>query len=147
MATRRQIVEKAREYIGVPWLHQGRSKTLGVDCIGLIICVAYELNLLPRFDYPANYPRHPDGYWFQALLEQHMVRVRKKNDAKEGDVLLFRSDEHPCHVALLVSQEEKHRRMIHALVRVPHVVTEHLLGSDWWDRVVAAYRFPQNLEE
>lgn len=45
MATRAQIVEEARSYLGTKWLHQGRTRD-GVDCAGLVACVGNALGLI-----------------------------------------------------------------------------------------------------
>lgn len=42
---REQIVASARSIIGTPYVHQGRVKGVGVDCVGTILIVAKELNL------------------------------------------------------------------------------------------------------
>ena len=39
------IISKAREYLGVPWVHQGRDKTKGVDCSGFVINIYEELTV------------------------------------------------------------------------------------------------------
>jgi len=40
------VVSKAREYIGTPAVHQGRVKGVGIDCVGLIVCVGRECGAL-----------------------------------------------------------------------------------------------------
>lgn len=40
-----RIVEQARTWIGVPFLHQGRTR-IGVDCLGLVIAVGQELGMV-----------------------------------------------------------------------------------------------------
>lgn len=41
-----EIVAMARSWLGTPWIHQGRLKSVGVDCGGLIIGVGKETGLL-----------------------------------------------------------------------------------------------------
>jgi cell wall-associated NlpC family hydrolase len=141
--TRDDIVQSARKYLRVPWVHCGRSKNTGVDCIGFIICVAYELNLLPKMEYPKKYPRRPDGIWFQSLLNQHM-RLIPILKALPGDVVLFRTTEHPGHVGILTSQGTA-QGLIHAYINGPGCVVEHLMTKEWWEKVVGVYRFPQGV--
>lgn len=69
-----QIIAKAREFIGTPYLHQGRVKGAGIDCCGLVIQVAKELGLS---DYDlTGYSRYADGVdflkeFFEQCRPQH----------------------------------------------------------------------------
>lgn len=49
-----KIVEQARTYLGTPWHHLGRSRG-GVDCVGLVTCIAYDLRLVNYM--PPSYSR------------------------------------------------------------------------------------------
>ncbi len=51
MVTGQNIVDVAKTYIGTPFHHLGRIKDVGIDCVGIIICVAKELNI-PLIIYP-----------------------------------------------------------------------------------------------
>lgn len=132
------IVSKAREYVGTRWLHQGRVKGVGVDCIGLVVCVARELGLC---DYDTtNYSRIPDGKVLRAGLDANMVLVRK-SAMQPGDVLLIRFEEEPQHVAI-VSDMGGRLGIIHAYAQV-RKVTEHGLDELWLARTVGVYRFKE----
>ena len=61
MSTHADAVRVARTYIGTPFHHMGRLPGVGLDCAGLLVCVARELKLVaPDFDTPAYAPT-PDG--------------------------------------------------------------------------------------
>jgi uncharacterized protein YijF (DUF1287 family) len=74
-----------------------------------------------------------------------MIPIRKRKDARMGDVLLFKTAIHPGHVGLLTKQGDRWG-VIHAYVNGPGAVTEHLLTDQWWEKVVGIYRFPQGIE-
>jgi len=46
MRSRRQIVTEARKFIGVPFRHEGRDPHVGLNCAGLVLCVAKNCGLL-----------------------------------------------------------------------------------------------------
>jgi cell wall-associated NlpC family hydrolase len=133
MTTGADIVRTAREYLGTPFKHQGRSKTRGIDCAGLVIGVAHELGL-SDFD-SADYPRQPDGHKMRAAIEGQLERVAL-NAMQPGDVLLIRFSQFPQHLAILTDYG-----IVHAHASVGRCV-EHRLNDSWRARVVAAYRFP-----
>lgn len=130
MATRQDIVNAARSYLGVRWRHQGRSRE-GVDCIGLVIRVAHDLGL-SAYDTVA-YSRIPDGHYLQDELEHNMQRVL--GPAAIGDVLLMRFAREPQHVGIVSSIG-----IIHSYGAIRKVV-EHRIDKIWSDRIVAAYSF------
>ncbi|MBB5691774.1 C40 family peptidase [Roseomonas alkaliterrae] len=88
------FVAAARDYIGVPWRHLGRSRT-GVDCIGLVLLAARDVGWdLPD---PAPYAREPQG---TRLLEGVLGHAPRVADAEPGDVLLFRLGLYGGHVGI-----------------------------------------------
>lgn len=115
---RRQVIDKAREYLDTPFLHQGRLKGKQVDCAGLVICVAIDFGLTNRSGKPISledfgkYPAKPMGRMLQEVVEEHLPckwksRPRKRDllgDAsllELGDVITVRAPEEPMHVALV----------------------------------------------
>jgi len=126
------MIDAVRACIDTPFHHQGRAPGVGLDCIGLVIvalraaCVAVQ----DRTDYG----RRPDGKSLVAALEDHgAVAV---NDWQAGDVLLFRYDRQPQHVALATSTDT----MIHSFAPAGKVV-ETLIGDYWKRRLTGVYRF------
>lgn len=145
MTTRTDLITEARSWIGTRFHHQGRIKKTsthrgGCDCIGFIIGVADNVGLtykgrpfstLDRTDYA----KLPDGVQLQKAFASYLHNI-PIDDRCQGDVLMFRFDKEPQHVAL-VSEKE---RIIHCYLQARGVV-EHSLDSYWQERVVAAYRF------
>ena len=128
------MIAAARACLGTPFHHQGRSPGIGLDCIGLVIVAlqALGLNVQDR----ADYGRRPDGRSLVAALDAHgAVRVEAW---RAGDVLLFRYDRQPQHVALATSEDT----MIHSFAPAGKVV-ETLMGDYWLRRLTGVYRFEE----
>ena len=62
-----------------------------------------------------------------------------------ADLLVFKFDSLPQHVALVSEVTENHTYIIHAYIK-SRKVTEHRLDADWQEKIVAAYRFSQFYE-
>lgn len=123
------VVEAARAYRGVPWRHQGRSRT-GMDCAGLIV-LAYRDAGVELKDL-IGYTRHP---WRDGLVGALRDNFKSVEGAPQpGDVLLFRVTKEPQHLAIATD-----RGMIHSHVGSPGVV-EHGMDAYWLDRLVGVYR-------
>lgn len=124
----------AREYIGVPWKHQGRSR-LGIDCIGLVVVCARSCGLAVRDR--TDYGRDPDGTILVALAA-HLV---PSDGMSAGDVALLEYARGiPRHVGIIGEQPEG-LSLIHADSRAGKVV-EHLIDARWRRRIVGVWRLP-----
>src|SRR5665213_423152 len=145
MVTRKQIVDKAREYLGTPYLHQGRLKGIAMDCVGLPLMVAEELGLKDTLGNPfkgsdnANYSAQPLD---QAVQDEAIRRMIRKpiEDLTDGDVITLRVPTIPCHVAI-VSTVNGVTGIIHAY-RPNGKVVEHIMDAKWKKRIAAAFEFP-----
>lgn len=100
MTPAEDLIEIARTWIGTPYVHQGRLKGVGVDCVGLIACSALEAGLISQADYdslPVNYSRQAN----LATLRQQVIRfLRPVSAAQPGDVFSFRFALHDQHLGL-----------------------------------------------
>jgi cell wall-associated NlpC family hydrolase len=85
---RGEVVLKAREYLGTPFHHQGRVKGVGVDCAGLLVCVARELGLNPIDDTTYDHDPHPDTLRAYLDAQPFLGRVTIF-DRDIGDILLM----------------------------------------------------------
>lgn len=138
MATREEICRKALEYENIPFHHQGRLKGIGVDCAGLIVCVAKELGL--HYDDIKNYSRIPDGKSLRDILKKNTAREKTLAEAEPGDILLMKFLIEPQHVALYMPNNE----VIHSY-RLAGKVTKHSLDETWRNRVISVFEF-KNIE-
>jgi len=129
MITRQEIINAARNYLGVRYKHQGRTK-FGLDCLGLVVRVAHDLSL--SNEDSTDYGSVPDG---KRLMREMDARLDITMDAKPGDVLLMRFDKNPQHLAIMTD-----KGIIHSYAQVRGVV-EHGLDDEWAKRIVRSYSF------
>lgn len=122
----------ARACIGTPFHHQGRAPGVGLDCIGLVVVALRAAGFLVRDR--TDYGPRPDGRSLAEALLSHGAALVTDIDA--GDVLLFRYDGQPQHVALATSTDT----MIHSFAPATSVV-ETPIGDYWRRRLVGVYRF------
>jgi cell wall-associated NlpC family hydrolase len=135
--SRDDVVAAARRWLDTPFHHQGRAKSVGVDCAGVLVEVARELGL-GDVDI-RGYGHRPDSRELERLCYFHMTLVRLL-DAEPGDVLLIEVDGQPQHIAFLTRLEGE-AAMLHAYAPARRVV-EHRMDEEWGSRVVAAFRLP-----
>jgi len=143
---REQIVAEAKSYLDdgtgkpVRWRHQGRTRR-GVDCAGLIACVAHEV--VPGFeeDY-TNYLRWPGQETVQTYANK-WAKLKDVNDAKPGDVLIMMDvvPGWPCHFAFVVEGVYPNLKIIHSAAVPRPRVQMHGLTNDWVGRIVSCYEF------
>jgi len=132
MIERQQIIDTARTYLGTPFHHQGRLKNVGIDCVGLIICVAHDLNLTD-YDY-TTYAHQPDGKTMTEILSREMIKINP-DEVLPGDVLYFAFDRDPQHVAIVSDIG-----IIHAYSQVRKCI-ETSIDQTWKNRIRGAFRY------
>ncbi len=134
MADGADIITAARDWIGVPWRHQGRCRQGGVDCVGLIVVVARRLDF--ELEDVQGYQRQSDGL---KLMKALHVRFHKipVNHCKKGDIGVFKESSFPIHVGVL-NPEKSNRTVIHAHARRRQVLEESLAV---YGQPIAAFRF------
>lgn len=131
---RTRIVETARLYVGTPFLHGGRMRGHGIDCAGLLTCVAYDLRMR---DVRINgYSREPNEELFRALLAEHCDPIAF-SDLAPADILTFAMPREQ-HLAL-VSQINP-ILIIHAYEKAGRC-TEQPLANVWLNRLRGCWRF------
>lgn len=138
-----RIVAQARTYLGVPFHHAGRSRA-GLDCAGLLLCVARDLGLTDwdLTDYTVQVDR--------LSLERHLSRFcyvvafgplapvgEWGYQPEAGQIALFSTDggEHGHHLGICTGEG-----LIHACSKFGKVV-EHSYGNIWRRRTVAIYQW------
>lgn len=137
MVKRADIAAAARRRIGTPFVHQGRLDGIGLDCAGVVIRVAQELGL-SDFD-TRDYPAQPNPVAMRAALLAHLEVVRFA-EIDVGDVLWFKVELDPQHLALLVSREPL--MMVHAFSKpgVMKVIEAHV-DAFWRSRIAGCFRY------
>lgn len=131
MTTPADVTAAALSFVGTPFHPQGRAPGIGLDCIGVGICVARACGIAHQ-DRQA-YPMRPNGQ-LQGEMEAQLIRVR--GEPQEGDILLMAFDREPHHIAILISEG----RIVHAHMRARKTVVQTY--TDHWRGVTrAVYRF------
>lgn len=137
------IIQAARGWIGTPFHHHGRVKNVGVDCLGLLIGVARELDLrdnqgilLAGYD-ALDYGHLPDEQRLYTALKQHCKGARK---LREGLIALFEIDGSARHLGI-IGEFNGDLTLIHAYAPARKVV-EHRLDEHWRRKIVKLFRLP-----
>ncbi|AYD00240.1 NlpC/P60 family protein [Neorhizobium sp. NCHU2750] len=136
-----KVVAMAEDWIGTPYRHQGATKRIGCDCIGLIRGIWREL----YGEEPQTVPPYaPD--WAERSGEDRLVEAAQRlfgaslppAEAEPGDLLLFRwrPDCAAKHAGILVAPSH----FIHAYEQA--AVTRSALVPSWRRRIAAVHRFP-----
>jgi len=146
---KKEIVKEARKWLGTKFHHQGRVRGVGCDCIGLIIGVVKELKIssglfdkqgreiaLHEFDRK-DYGKMPDGFRLKRELQECLNEVGI-GEVEAGDILLFRFEENPQHVAIATDYNDG-LGIIHCYMQAEKVV-EHRLDDVWQEKLVSAFR-------
>jgi hypothetical protein len=136
----------ARSFVGVPFKHQGRTRALGIDCVGLPLCVAESYGLKDVHGVPLlgndenNYGPQPQSDIVYEGMKKRLVEV---SELKEGCVLALRLPTVACHSAIAtLVQGEWH--IIHSDRKYGKVVEEPLTEK-WRSRIKGIFDFP-NIE-
>lgn len=130
---RSALVSTARGWLGTPWHHQGRLPGIGLDCVGLPVCVAraHEIHHEDR----ADYGRIPDPVRLIYALAASLECVALE-DRLPGDILCFEIRRgRPQHLAMITDYG-----MIHTHQGVGEVV-EHTLADPWLSRLHSVWRY------
>jgi len=133
MIAPRAVIDQARAWVGVPFLHQGRTRN-GADCLGFIAACLNELgsDIFLRY-LPTNYARAP-----QSLLIDGMMHLTRQIDLEPAALMLiqFPLQAHPAHAAIYTGES-----MIHTDQMIGRVV-EHSYGGQWVARTKSIWAIP-----
>ena len=134
MVSSREVVKVARSLVGTPYVLQQRSRTLGCDCLGLILLVGWELDL---FDYDIKSHGKSIGNQLKDGIEKHCQRLP---EIREGALVLFKIDNVPQHCGIITNYRDDWG-LIHAYENVGKV-REHQLIKWWKDKIYGVYALP-----
>jgi len=136
MPNREDVIAEARTWLGVPWVHQGRTR-LGIDCAGVVAMVGRAKGLSDHDEF--GYQRRAQGYNFIRPFREHMDQ-KPINDMEPADVLLMRDGAYPCHAAIL-SCRNGVPTIIHAHATRGKVLEEPISQGDWMRMRIACFSF------
>ncbi len=132
---RDQIIQAARSWIYTPYVHLGRCKGSGVDCIGLVVGVAKSMGF--AYEDMRQYPRIPIHNIFGKELDRQAVKI-PDDQALPGDMLAFswRTDIH--HIGIMTDTD----KMVHSY-QVARMCLEHHINEEWTVLLKGVYRFKE----
>lgn len=142
-----QIVAAARLWLGTPYVHQASARGAGCDCLGLIRGIwrdirGVEPEAVPAYSQDWSEPQGEERLW---LAARNHLELKGRQDARAGDVLLFRMRDQGVAKHLGVqSCVGPHPRFIHAYSG--RGVVESSLSLPWQRRLVARFEFPKEFD-
>lgn len=137
-------MERARNWIGTPYLHQASSNQNGVDCLGLVRGLWREF----YNQEPTEVPSY-SADWSEPSGDERLLRAAREylvpqciDISRFGDVVLFRmqSGSVAKHLGILATSKD-FPTLIHAYTG--HGVVETPLTHAWTRRIVAQFSFPE----
>jgi hypothetical protein len=136
----KQIIEIANSYIGIPYRHQGRSKVVGMDCAGLVICVAHDVGI-STFD-TSSYSRRPNPTEFTREMIKGGCTEIRFDKRQNGDILRIAEDRWPVHSGILEIDDQGEEWLIHAWLPARKVVKEKLTEKRK-NQISTVWRYPE----
>lgn len=131
--TRSQVIEVAKSYLKTPFVHQGRTRGVGLDCAGFIVVTCQDLGL-PIID-EFGYSRLPSNGLLERVCDSQSIAYKVSiTQIEPADILLMKFINQPQHLAIYTGNS-----IIHSWEQ-PGMVCEHSLNDLWRSRIVGAYR-------
>jgi cell wall-associated NlpC family hydrolase len=127
------VIAQAREWLGVPFLHQGRSRN-GCDCLGFIAACLAELGSAALLEHlPRAYGRMP-----QKLLIDGLEELSREIPLQPAAIVTikFPRTEFPSHAAIFTGDT-----LIHCFESERKVV-EHGYREPWIRRTASIWAAP-----
>lgn len=100
---RARVIEVARSYLGTPYVHMGRRRGAGVDCLTLLADVYPEAGIVPYVAvpyYPKDWMHHRSAELYMQGLLRYMREI--PGPPLPGDVVLWRFGRCFSHGAIVV---------------------------------------------
>lgn len=136
------IVAHAQSWLGTPYRHQGFTKHIGCDCLGLIRGIWAEIY--------GQTPEEPAPYamnWAESAGQERMFAAAQRHcgaplapaQLHPGCLILFRWQQNVSmkHAGILTQTH----KFIHAYERIG--VTQSTLVPSWRRRIAAIFEFPE----
>lgn len=142
------VVRIARTWIGTPYVHQAHKKSVGCDCIGLIVGVWSDLfdNKIPHtFKLPPYTPHWGDetGQDLMTEYSRQYLQLSLSEEPQIGDVCLWRMlRKGPVKHAGIVTGKDS---MIHAYYG--HDVMETAMVKNVGAQMMHRFSFPRQWTE
>jgi cell wall-associated NlpC family hydrolase len=138
-AERAGFIAAARDLVGVPFRHRGRSLR-GVDCVGAVaLALASQGRVVQD---RAHYGRNPANDGLREVCRAHFGKPIKTLRAGDVALMAWHDDtrnREPNHVGVLFDHPNGGLAMVHALSQNKRVIA-HRLGAVHFARILEGYR-------
>ncbi len=140
MPTRDEIVAYARSLERTPFRHQGRVPGVGLDCAGLVECIAEHFAITPAdFKFEA-YDTFPAQEFVIGKLNKYLTWVGGLKLAMPADIGLIADHGYSVHMGIF-AERDGYRTIIHASRR-DRAVVEHRVDGAFARLVRGVWRYP-----
>lgn len=136
MSQREEFVRVALTWEGVPWQKVGSSRE-GVNCLGLLVGIARECGFLEDIaakEHQATFIRPPLRGLMLKRAKEDLDPIPME-DVRPGDLLLFRFDGEPSHIAVVTQLNPL--MIVHSDGQVGIKVVRHSVVPKHWIPVMA----------
>lgn len=151
MSVNARVLGIAESWIGTPYRHQGATKGVGCDCLGLIRGIWREIYGEEAEAVPAYAPDWAERSGEERLLQaagRHFLAVASFEESRPGDLVLFRFRPHLAakHAGILARMADGDLcgvpdGFIHAYEQ--SAVIRSALVPGWRRKIAGIYRFPE----
>jgi cell wall-associated NlpC family hydrolase len=137
VVTGSDIVSVAKTYVGTPFHHLGRVKNLGIDCVGIILGVAKELEI-PLVIHPdfERYGRRTKNLSLLEYMDEQFLILKKREVGSIAVSWWDQQTKEPSHLGIVTSIG-----MVHTNGHLKIAIEEHW-SPKWVTRIVAFYKYP-----
>ena len=101
---RERVVKVAKSWERTPYVHMGRIKGAGVDCLTLLAEIFHEAGLIPKIEipyYPQQWMHHRDAERYMEGLLNYTREIAA--DPQPGDIVLWKIGRCFSHGALVIA--------------------------------------------
>lgn len=135
--TGQEIADKAKTYVGTPFHHLGRVKRTGIDCIGIILGVAEELNI-PLVIHPEfkRYGRRSRQRPLLNYMDEQFIRTENRDIGSIAVSWYDRVTKEPSHLGIVTGIG-----MVHTNGHLKIAIEEHW-SPKWAMKIVGFYKYP-----
>ncbi len=135
--TGKEVSDVAKTYVGTPFNHLGRVKSVGIDCIGIILGVAEDLSI-PLTIHPEfkRYGRRSRQRPLLDYMDEQFIKIEKREVGSIAVSWFNRKTKEPSHLGIVTSIG-----MVHTNGHLGIAIEEHW-SPMWAMKIVGFYKYP-----
>jgi len=134
-----RLDQAARQYLGVPFRHQGRNPSIAIDCVGLLVCAARDCGMADVLSHDSTaYGTDPAHGILEGHLQAAFGPALPVSAMQPGDVAAMFFEGAVRHVGVIAEHPDG-LGLIHTNSGVGHV-TEARIDAKWLRRIAGVYR-------